>query len=83
MKYVFYLYVFSVFVSASELTSMKNACENGMSEACYELGSIFTGEDGLQKDYTKALFYLRKSCELDNDKACNAIEILEANNTQS
>ena len=70
-------------MSASELSSMQNACENGMSEACYELGFIFSGEDGLKKDDSQAFFYLKKACELDHDRACKALEVLEDKKTKS
>jgi len=79
VKYAFYLYVFSILASASELTSMQNACESGMSSACYELGSIFSGEEGLKPQLEKSEHYLKKACELDHDKACQLLDTVQKN----
>lgn len=79
MRSIIVLFICNILLSASELSAMEDACDRGMSNACYELSSIYSGEDGLNKDLQKALFYLRKSCELDHDKACLVLEKLESN----
>jgi len=64
-------------ISASELTAMQDACERGMSGACYELGSIFSGEEGLKPQLEKSELYLKKACELDHDKACQLLDTVQ------
>ena len=63
-----------VSVHASELTTMQDACERNISDACYNLGAIYSGEDELKPQLKKSKYYLKKACELDNDAACELLD---------
>lgn len=74
MKKIFLLLILGTALFASEFSAMNDACDRGISRACYDLGSIFSGEDGLKENPKMAIRYLKKACELDNDKACKKLE---------
>ena len=62
---------------ASEFSSMQKACENKIPVACYELGMVYAGGLGVDRNTTKAKIYYSQSCQEGYDKACSAIEVLE------
>jgi len=74
---------FFTLLSASEFSAMNEACDRGVSTACYELGTIFNGEEGIKPNPEKAEYYLKKACELDHDKACKVLETLQDTLTKS
>ena len=67
---------------SSELTTMQDACERNISDACYNLGAIYSGEDGLKPQLEKSKYYLKKACELDNDMACVLLDKVQAKLSQ-
>ena len=75
MKKLLLLLIFmDTFIIASELTAMQDACENNMAGACWELGTIYSGEEeGLKPQLEKSEYYLQKACELDDDKSCKLL----------
>jgi len=77
MKFLMLIFFMSVMGFASELTAMQDACKRSQSEACYELGAIYSGEDGLKPQLKKSEYYLKKACELDHDKACKLLESVQ------
>ena len=76
MKFFYAVLILSIITLASEMEAMQNACERGISEACYQLGSIYSGLDGLKPDIEKTKMYYRKACDLDHDKSCLYLEQL-------
>ena len=74
MKILLHFIILTYSIFASELTTMQDACERGISEACYELATIYNGSDGLIKQIKKAQKYYTKACDLNNDKACSILE---------
>jgi len=70
MKIICALSCLSVVSFAGVLEAMEDACERNVAEACYELGSIYQGNDGIPADDEKADKYLTKACELGHDKSC-------------
>ena len=62
---------------ASEFSSVQKACKNKIPTACYELGMVYAGGLGVDRNITKAKIYYRQSCQEGYDKGCNAIEALE------
>ena len=73
-KLLLFIALVQTFIMASELTAMQDACENHMAGACWELGTIYSGEEGLKPQLEKSKFYLQKACELDYDKACQLLD---------
>lgn len=73
-KLLLFLALMQTILFASELTAMQDACEHNMSDACYDLGAIYSGEDGLKPQLEKSKHYLQKACELDDDKACKLLD---------
>ena len=75
MKYIFTFFLFLLYIQASEISAMQEACEDrSMAEVCYDLGAIYSGEDGLTPHLDKSQYYLKKACELGEDKACKLLE---------
>ena len=73
-KLLLFLALVHTSLFASELTDMQDACERNMAGACWELGTIYSGEEGLKPQLEKSEYYLQKACELDNDKACRLLD---------
>ena len=46
-------------------------------EICYNLGAIFSGEDGLKPQLKKSQYYLQKACALNYLKACTLLDEVE------
>lgn len=57
----------------SELSLLISRAEHGDGEAEYRLGLRFLEGDELPQDYSKALYWLRKACENNNENALNEI----------
>jgi TPR repeat protein len=77
MKKIFLLPLFLILSSsASELDSMKKACEKHVASACYELGIL--SQQGLARyqDKEQAKAYLLKACNNGFDKACQKYDEL-------
>jgi len=74
MKFVYILLLLSGMTVASVLTAMDDACKNNVAEACYELGSIYLGNDGIPADFEESKKYLTKACDLNHDKSCLMLE---------
>ena len=66
--------LFTSSICASELTQMENACEHFVSEACYELGKIYSGDDGFIANLKKSKIFYKKACDLDHAKSCLLLE---------
>ena len=62
------------------LEAMEDACESNVAEACYELGTIYKGNDGILIDLTKSKIYYAKACELGHDKSCSKLEKIKIEN---
>ena len=78
MKYLFItILIVQTFTFSSELTAMQNACERNISEICYDLGAIFSGEDGLKPQLMKSQYYLQKACSLNHIQACTLLDEVE------
>ncbi|HIP28982.1 MAG TPA: hypothetical protein EYG82_07395 [Sulfurovum sp.] len=76
---IFYTFFALATISfASGLTAMENACERGVSEACFGLGVIYSEENGLKIDIEKAKKYYTQACDLNEDRACVALENLSS-----
>ena len=74
-KLLLFLALVHTSLFASELTDMQDACERNMAGACWELGTIYSGEEeGLKAQLEKSEYYLQKACELDFDKACQLLD---------
>ncbi len=78
MKYLFITIItVQTLTFASELTAMQDACEHNISDICYNLGAIFSGEDGLKPQLKKSQYYLQKACTLNHLKACTLLDEVE------
>ena len=55
---------------AGMIEAMEDACERNVAVACYELGSLYQGNDGIPADAAKVDKYLTKACDLGHDKSC-------------
>jgi TPR repeat protein len=52
----------------------KRACDSGNATSCYELGySYYNGHNKVEKNATKALLYLEKSCNQNDMQGCKLI----------
>ena len=74
MKIISVLLLLSAVSFAGVLEAMEDACERNVAEACYELGSIYQGNDGIPKDEIKADKYLAKACDLGHEKSCKKLK---------
>jgi len=82
MKFIITIIIlYTINVEASELSAMKNACSQFVSEACYELGKIYSGEDGLIAHPEKSREYYKKACDLGHDKACLSLDPVRISGT--
>jgi len=72
---LFVFFCIPFFIYASELSEMQKACDNNSVDACYELGELYSGADGLKQDKEKMKKYLNKACQLGKDKACEKLDI--------
>lgn len=78
MRLFYTFFVFATISFASGLTAMENACERGVAEACFGLGVIYSEENGLKIDLEKAKTYYTQACDLNEDRACVALEKLSS-----
>lgn len=79
MKLLYILLACATISSASVLSAMDDACTNNVAEACYEIGAIYLGDDGIPTDLEKSKGYLTKACNLNFDKACSLLEKMNIN----
>ena len=79
VKLLYTFFVLATLSFASGLTATQNACERGVSEACFGLGVMYSEENGLKIDIKKAKSYYTKACNLNEDRACMALEVLNTN----
>jgi len=74
-RLVFVVFIFfSIFSDASQIIMLREACENGHSAACYELGLLHEEGIGLEQNLTQARKYYLKSCNDQIDEACYALD---------
>jgi len=77
IRVIFGILLFFSYSFASEFSNMQKACDNHMPIACYELGMVYAGGLGVDKNITKAMIYYRQSCQRGYDKACHTLETFE------
>ncbi len=56
------------------LRFLKKSCDNNFSFACYNLGVIYLKDI---KDYSKAMYYLKKACNIGDKESCKIINKIE------
>jgi len=62
------------------LEAIEDACQRNVAEACYELGAIHKGDDGILINLNKSKIYYIKACELGHDKSCSELEKIKIEN---
>ena len=55
-------------------THFSKACDGGIALACSNIGYMYKIGDGVTRDATKALEYLKKACSLGMAQACRWLE---------
>ncbi len=45
-------------------------CDLGVSKSCFNLGDLYKGNRGINRNYTKAKELFAKACDLDNGLGC-------------
>ena len=55
---------------ATELTSIRVACENKIAPACYQLALLYDKGQGLNQDPKKAKEYYLEACNYGYEKGC-------------
>jgi len=64
------IFSFSGNSQEGDLKQALEACEQGESDGCYNLGNFYGIGNDVERDYTKAHKYFAKACDLDNSNAC-------------
>jgi len=74
LKVIYILIVIiTINTNASELMILKKACNNKISEACFELSILYKNGLGVDKNQTLAKYYLVESCDYGYKQACATI----------
>jgi len=61
-------------IHASELTSMRVACDKKVAAACFQLALLYDEGLGLTKDSEKAKAYYLDACDYGYEKGCTYFE---------
>ena len=57
----------------------KSLCENGSSEACYELATKYLQGNGVEQSFDLSANALDKACKMGSKRACNVLELVPKN----
>ena len=69
--------ILSTSLYATELTSMRVACNNKIAPACYQLALLYDKGQGLAKDSKKAKALYLEACNYGYEKACTRFETIK------
>ncbi len=58
---------------------LKSLCENGSSEACYELATKYLQGNGVEQSFDLSANALDKACKMGSKRACNVLELVPKN----
>lgn len=61
------------FAQNTNIATLKAKANNGDADAQLYLGYAYYNGKGVEQSYSQALYWLRKACNNQNDKACNLL----------
>ena len=62
-------------VFASKIDELKQECDNGNGQSCFNLGLMYDNDKGVKQDYFKAVTLYQKACGLDIGSGCFNLEV--------
>ena len=77
MKFITLLSLFTLMLSASQVTMLFDACADNHEAACYEIGMLYEEGIGLEQNLSKAEKFYKKACHLQSDEACQALDHIQ------
>lgn len=60
-------------------SELERKCNNGDARSCLVLGNLYRYEDGVMKDYNKAMEFFGKACDLGEQEGCDTYKEIKLN----